>query len=152
MTPQEPRSTDPRLVGALLALALDAALLIGAGLLVLASMSAAMALVLTGTAGLVVAPLLGWQYGERAVSEGRGWRADALRSLALIGTGFVVVFAGSRLVVPVEGGIGGRVSLAVYALLVGGVAAAVVTLVVADPMGYIWTRLMRWASRRPARR
>lgn len=57
-------SGNPRFVGVLLALAL---------LLVVASaVSAAMAFVLTGTAGLVVAPLLGSRYGRRAVSRAGG--------------------------------------------------------------------------------
>jgi hypothetical protein len=73
----QPRSRDPRLVGALFALALDAALLTFAVLLLVASVSAATGLVLTGTAGLVVAPFLGWRYGRRAASlAGDGWSVD----------------------------------------------------------------------------
>jgi hypothetical protein len=149
MTAQS-QSRDPRLVGALLALALDAALLTFAVLLVVASASAATGIVLTGTAGLVVAPLLGWRYGRRAASlAGDGWSVDALRTLLLIGAGFVAGFVALQtLAVPVQGGIGGRLVLAVYSALMGTIVVVVLMLVVAVPVGLVWKRLMHRAARR----
>jgi hypothetical protein len=144
------QSRDPRLVGALLALALDAALLAFAALLVVASVSAATGIVLTGTAGLVVAPLLGWRYGRRAVSRtGDDWSGDALRTVLLIGAGFVAGFVALQtLAVPVQGGIGDRMVYVVYSALMGTVVVVVLTLVVAVPVGLVWKRLMHRAARR----
>jgi hypothetical protein len=149
MTDQS-RPRDPRLVGALLALALDAALLTFAVLLVVASVPAAMAIVLTGTAGLVVAPLLGWRYGRRAVSRtGDDWSGDALRTVLLIGAGFVAGFVFFQaLAVPLQGGIGDRLVYVAYSALMGTIVVVVLTLVVAVPMGLVWKRLMHWAARR----
>jgi hypothetical protein len=103
---------DSRAVGALLALGLDAALLLGASALVLASITPALGLVFAAAGGLVVAPLFGWRYGPRA---GRHIpdrsRADALRSLALIDALVVAVWVAFGFTVPVDGGVGGRLTL-----------------------------------------
>ncbi len=139
---------DPRLVGALVALSLDATVAAVAALLVLASVSAATGLALVGAAGLVVAPLLGWRYGRRAVSgAGDGWEGEAVRILLVVGAavvvGFVVV---QTIAVPVQDGIGGRLAFIAYVAVLGMVVVAALTFLVAVPMGLVWKRVMRVAA------
>lgn len=143
------QSTDPRLVGALLALALDIAMLVLAALLVLVSLSPAFGFVLAGTVGLVVAPLLGWRYGQAAVSRGAaGWAGDALRSVVVISAAVVVgLVVLQAIAVPVEGGIGGRLALVAYAALMDTIIVGLLTLLAALPLGLAWARLMSWVVR-----
>jgi hypothetical protein len=148
----QPRSRDPRLVGALFALALDAALLTFAVLLLVASVSAATGLVITGTAGLVVAPFLGWRYGRRAASlAGDGWSVDALRTLLRIDVGFAACWVVLQaLAVPEHAGLGDRLVFVAYVAVLDSVVVIALTSVVAVPMGLVWKRLMHWAARRRA--
>lgn len=139
------RSTDPRPLGAVLAFALDAAMLAISASLVIASWSGATALVLAGAVGLVIAPAFGWRYA-RPATEGRAraWVGDAIRWLALASAGIsaclVVIQA---LTVSVEGGIGGRVALVLYAIVIDTIAVGVLTIVCAVLLGFPWTRIMR---------
>lgn len=143
------QSKDPRLVGAVLALALDITMLVLAALLVLVSVSPAFGFVLAGTGGLVVAPLLGWRYGSAAVSRAAaGWPSDALRSVLLISAAVVVGWVVLQgLTVPVEGGISGRLAFVAYAALMDTIIVGLLTLVTALPLGLVWARLMSWAAR-----
>lgn len=75
---------DRRAVGALLALGLDAALLMGVSALVLASVTPVLGLVFAAAGGLVVAPLFGWHYGPDTGHLPDRSRVNALRSLAFI--------------------------------------------------------------------
>ena len=143
-------SWDPRLVGTLFALALDAALLTFAVVLVVASVSAATGIVITATAGLVLVPLLGWRYGRRVASRAEDrWAAYALRTLLLVDVGFVasvVVF--QTLTVPLAGGIGDRLFFAADVALTCAIVVVALTLLVAVPIGLVWTGVMHWAARR----
>ena len=138
-------TTDPRPLGAVIALALDAAMLAVAALLVSASWSGATALVLAGVVGLVIAPEFGWHYARLAANaRARAWVWDAIRRLALTSAGisacWVIIQA---LSVPVESGIGGLVALIVYAIIIDTLAVGVLTIVCAILVGVPWTRIMR---------
>ena len=133
-----------RILGAVLALAIDVGLL-GVGLgPVPASISPAFGLVLAGLVGLPIAPFLGWRYGPRAISQStRGWPTDAIRTVLLISLGLAAAFAGLELfAAPIEGGPGVGIALALYRLLIGSVVAVVLTFGLVVPLGFVWKRLM----------
>lgn len=139
--------SDPRLLGALLALTLDIALLATSVVLVAASVSEASALLLASAVGLAVFPALGWRYGRRAVRRpGEPWAGDALRTLLLVDVAFVAAYVLVQAVlVPVQDGLIDRLLFVAYATLIDTVAVVALTLLVAVPMGVVWTRLMRRA-------
>ncbi len=139
------RSTDPRLLGAALALALDLAMVAVAALLVNMSWSLAFGLLPAGAFGLVVAPVFGWRYARPAgAGRGRAWMKDAVRSLALAGAGIITALVFIQAVtVPVEGGIEGRIALVLYAIIMDTIAVGVLTFVSALLLGFPWTRIMR---------
>jgi hypothetical protein len=139
---------DSRAVGALLALGLDAALLMAAAALVLASVTPALGLVFAAAGGLVVAPLFGWRYGPRAGHLPDRSRADALRSLALIDTLVVAAWVAFGFTVPVSGGVAGRLTFVAYTVLIDTLVVVVLTFAVAVPISLAWTRLMEGAARR----
>ena len=96
---------DTRAVGALLALGLDVAFLMGAFALVLASVTPALGLVFAAAGGLVVAPLFGWHYAPRAGHRPDRSRVTALRPLAFIDALVVVAWVAFGFTVPVDGGL-----------------------------------------------
>ncbi len=139
------RFDDARTLGAALALLLDVVLLSAAAILVLASVSAATGLVLTGALGLAIAPLLGWRYGPSSVSRSVTARqTEAVRTLLRLDIVLVALFVVAEVVgVPVQDGLGARLLLAAYAALMGGLVVGVLTVAVVIPLGYVWLNLMR---------
>ena len=137
-----------RAVGALLALGLDAALLLGASALVLASVTPALGLVFAGAGGLVVAPLFGWRYAPRAGHLPDRSRVNALRSLALIDALVVAAWVAFGFTVPVDGGVAGRLTFVAYTAVIYTLVVAVLTFAVAVPISLAWTRLMERVARR----
>ena len=144
---------DPRVAGAAFALALDMTLLVGGALLVWISLSPAFGLVLAGTAGLLVAPVVGWRYGCAATSRRAvEWAPDALRSVLLVSAAIVVaLIALQALFVPVEGGVAGRIALVAYAALMDTIVVGLLTLAITLLLGYAWARMMRWFARSVSR-
>jgi hypothetical protein len=143
------QARESRLVGAAVALALDIALLAAAAVLVRASFSPAFAFVVAAGVGLVVAPLVGWRYGRAAMSrQGDSWARDAVRDLLLIAAAIIaglVVLQGA--LVPVEGGIAGRVALLGYAVVTDTLAVGFLSIVSAILIGIPWVGLMRSLGR-----
>ena len=139
---------DTRAVGALLALGLDAALLMGASALVLASVTPVLGLVFAAAGGLVVAPLFGWHYAPRSGHLPDRSRATALRSLAFIDALVVVVWVAFGFTVPVDGGLGGRLTFVAYTVVIYTLVVVVLTFAVAVPISLVWTRLMERLAER----
>ena len=135
---------DTRAVGALLALGLDAALLMGASALVLASVTPALGLVLAAAGGLVVAPVLGWHDAPHAGHLPDRSRTDVLRTLALV----VAAWVAFRFTVSVDGGVGGRLTFVAYTVVIYTLVVVVLTVMVAVPISLVWTRLMERVARR----
>jgi hypothetical protein len=137
-----------RTVGAAVALALDIGLLAVAGLLVAISVSEATGIALAALVGLVIAPVLGWQNGASAVGV---VRASGLRPVARSLLLADLVLLAAEVVyqvfnVPPSGGLLGAVSYLAYVAMIWAVVIAVLTLVVAIPIGFVWGLLMRrWA-------
>jgi len=139
---------DTRAVGALLALGLDAALLMGAFALVLASVTPALGLVLAAAGGLVVAPVLGWHYAPHAGHLPDRSRTDVLRILALIDALVVAAWVAFGFTVSVDGGVGGRLTFVAYTVVLYTLVVVVLTFAVALPISLAWTRLMERVARR----
>ena len=139
---------DTRAVGALLALGLDAALLMGAFALVLASVTPALGLVFAAAGGLVVAPLFGWRYAARAVHRPDRSRVTVLRALARIDALVVVAWVTFGFTVPVDGGVAGRLTFVAYTVVIYTLVVVVLTFAVAVPISLVWTRLMERVARR----
>jgi hypothetical protein len=139
---------DLRAVGALLALGLDAALLLGASALVLASITPALGLVFAAAGGLVVAPVLGWRFGPRAGHLPGRSRVHVLRALALIDALVVAAWVAFGLTVPVDGGVAGRLTFVAYTVVIYTLVVVVLTFAVAVPISLAWTRLMGRVARR----
>jgi hypothetical protein len=141
-------TTDSRVVGAVLALGLDAALLLGASALVLASVTPALGLVFAAAGGLVVAPLLGWHYAPRAGHLPDRSRVHVLRALALIDALVVVAWVAFGFTVSVDGGVAGRLTFVAYTVVIYTLVVVVLTFAVAVPISLVWTRLMERVARR----
>ena len=139
---------DSRAVGALLALGLDAALLLGASALVLASITPVLGLVFGAAGGLVVAPVLGWHYAPRAGHLPDRSRVHVLRALALIDALVVAAWVAFGFTVPVDGGVAGRLTFAAYTVAIYTLVVVVLTFAVAVPISLAWTRLMGRVARR----
>jgi hypothetical protein len=139
---------DTRAVGALLALGLDAALLMGAAALVLASITPALGLVFAAAGGLAVAPLFGWRYGPCAGHLPDRSRTGVLRTLALIDALVVAVWVAFGFTVPVDGGVAGRLTFVAYMVVIYTLVVVVLTFAVALPISLAWTRLMERVARR----
>lgn len=139
---------DPRIRGAAFALALDLALLLASAALVLLSITPATGFLLASVGGIAIAPALGWRYGASAAKGSLGWQFDAVRTLVrldlVLGGLFVAI---DVIVVPVQDGLAARLLLATYAGLMGGLVAAVLSVGIVVPLGWIWARLLRWSSR-----
>ena len=146
-----PRATDVRVIGALVAMGLPAALLVIAALLLYAGVSAAWALVLVGAVALVAGPILGWRYAARAASGRQdNWSAEALTIVILIEASLVTAWSVQALVGGAESGISG-LALPAYLILMGVIVSGALTFIVVLPMGLIWTRILRsLAAGRPA--
>ena len=139
---------DTRAVGALLALGLDVAFLMGAFALVLASVTPALGLVFAAAGGLVVAPLFGWHYAPRAGHRPDRSRVTALRPLAFIDAIVVVAWVAFGFTVPVDGGLGGRLVFVAYTVAIYTLVVLVLTFAVAVPISLVWTRLMERVAER----
>jgi hypothetical protein len=135
---------DTRAVGALLALGLDAALLMGASALVLASVTPALGLVLAAAGGLVVAPVLGWHDAPHAGHLPDRSRTDVLRTLALV----VAAWVAFGFTVSVDGRVGGRLTFVAYTVVIYTLVVVVLTFAVALPISLAWTPLMERVARR----
>jgi hypothetical protein len=140
-------TSDTRGVGALLALALDAAFLMGAFALVLASVTPALGLVFVAAGGLVVAPLFGWHYAPHAGHRPDRSRTGVLRTLALIDA-LVAAWVAFGFTVSVDGGVGGRLTFVAYTVVIYTLVVVVLTSAVALPISLAWTRLMERVARR----
>lgn len=138
---------DPRLRGAAFALALDLALVFVSAVLVLQSITAATGVVLASVGGIGIAPALGWRYGASAAKGSPGWQYDAVRTLVRLDLVLVGLFVAVDVIaVPVQDGLAARLLLATYAGLMGGLVAAVFSVGLVVPLGWMWTRLMGWSS------
>jgi hypothetical protein len=135
-------TSDTRGVGALLALALDAAFLMGAFALVLASVTPALGLVFVAAGGLVVAPLFGWHYAPHAGHRPDRSRTGVLRTLALIDALVVAAWVAFGFTVSVDGGVGGRLTFVAYTVVIYTLVVVVLTVMVAVPISLVCIRLM----------
>ncbi len=136
-------TTDLRVVGAALGLVLDAALLAFASALVIASVSSAWGLILAGTIGLPVGPFLGWRYGPAAAIERANWATEAFATVLLVDAGLVAGIVFQAADEQIDMGVGGMLSFLAYEALIGTIVTGVLTCLVALPLGFAWTHLLR---------
>jgi hypothetical protein len=147
-----PWTSDLRVVGAAIALILDATLLGLASVLVMASVSPAWGLVLAGTVGLPVGAFLGWRYGRAAAVRRANWQAEALAIVLLVDASLVAGIVFQAADEHVDGGVAGMLSFLAYEALIGTIAAVALTCLVVVPLGLAWTYLLRRvAATRPER-
>lgn len=138
-----PRTTDLRVVGAAIALVLDATLLGLASVLVMASVSPAWGLVLAGTIGLPVGAFLGWRYGPAAAVRKAKWPTEALATVLLVDASLVAGIVFQAADEHIDSGFAGMLSFLAYEALIGAIVAVALTCLVAVPLGLAWTYLLR---------
>jgi hypothetical protein len=140
---------DPRLAGALIALALAAALLALGALVVVAGVSQGLILVVAGVVASIVGPVTGWRFGRQAADpSAQGWGASAVWTMLIVGLGLAAAWIAVSLVAnPVVTDLPDVVGYVAYAALYSALAVVILTFTVGIALGVVWRAAMRRWSR-----
>ena len=148
-----PDSRRTRLVGAAVALGLDAVVFGTGSVLAAARVENAVLLVVVAALGFAVAPIVGWRFAREAVAPvASSWPANALLmtiALGLLASGISITAV--LAVGGFPGPAGSEAGFLLFAAFESLIHVPVATVLLAVPLGVVWRQLLRRLVRDDAR-